>query len=69
MRENRCSNLHLDKCIDREAFVPECPVEAISHEDNLPEQWKEYTALNVEVALQCPVITEQTTPPAKERAS
>ena len=69
MRENRCYNIHLDNCIDHEAFVPECPVEAISHEVNPPEQWKEYTALNVEMALQCPVITEQKTPLAKERPS
>ena len=42
-----------------------CPVDAIFHEDNLPEQWKEYTALNAEMALLSPVITEQKTPLAK----
>ena len=35
--------IHPDECIDCEACVPECPVEAIFHEDNLPEEWKDYT--------------------------
>jgi ferredoxin len=54
--------IHPDECIDCEACVPECPVEAIFHEDNLPEQWKEFTALNAEMAPQCPVITEKKEP-------
>ena len=36
-----------------------CPVEAIFHEDNLPDEWKEFTALNAEQAPQCPVINEK----------
>jgi ferredoxin len=35
-----------DDCIDCEACVPECPVEAIYHETNVPEQWIQYVALN-----------------------
>jgi ferredoxin len=54
--------IHPDECIDCEACVPECPVEAIFHEDNLPEQWKDFTALNAEMATQCPVITEKKEP-------
>lgn len=54
--------IHPDECIDCEACVPECPVEAIFHEDNLPEEWKEFTALNAEMAPQCPVITEKKEP-------
>ena len=46
-------------CIDCEACVPECPVEAIFHEDNLPEQWKDYTKLNVEMCPSSPNITEK----------
>ncbi len=55
------SMLYIDpiECIDCEACVPECPVEAIFHEDNLPAEWKDYTALNAELATQCPVITEK----------
>jgi ferredoxin len=53
--------IHPDECIDCEACVPECPVEAIFHEDNLPDQWKEYTKLNAEMTVQNPQpnITEK----------
>ena len=33
-------------CIDCEACVPECPVEAIFAEANVPSQWSSFTALN-----------------------
>ena len=46
--------IHPDECIDCEACVPECPVEAIFHEDNLPEEWKDFTALNAEMAHAMP---------------
>ena len=35
-----------DDCIDCEACVPECPVEAIYAEANLPAQWNSYIQLN-----------------------
>ena len=35
-------------CIDCEACVPECPVEAIYHEANVPVQWSRYVQLNAE---------------------
>ena len=35
-------------CIDCEACVPECPVEAIFAEANVPAQWTHYTPLNAE---------------------
>ena len=54
--------IHPDECIDCESCVPECPVEAIFHEDNVPEEWKDFTALNAEMASQCPVITEKKEP-------
>ena len=53
--------IHPDECIDCEACVPECPVEAIFHEDNLPSQWADYKALNAEMAPNWPGITEQKT--------
>ena len=55
--------IHPDECIDCEACVPECPVEAIFHEDNVPEEWKAFTQLNAEMAPQCPVITEKAAKP------
>ena len=54
--------IHPEECIDCEACVPECPVEAIFHEDNVPEEWKEYTQLNAEMAEKCEVITEKKPP-------
>jgi ferredoxin len=35
-------------CIDCEACVPECPVEAIFAEANVPSQWASFTPLNAE---------------------
>ena len=35
-------------CIDCEACVPECPVEAIFSEANTPAQWTSYVQLNAE---------------------
>jgi ferredoxin len=37
-------------CIDCEACVPECPVEAIFAEANTPAQWTSYVQLNAEKA-------------------
>ena len=54
--------IHPDECIDCEACVPECPVEAIFHEDDLPEEWNEYIQINAEQSEQCEVITERKEP-------
>ena len=48
---------HPVECIDRDACVPECPVEAIFHVDDLPEEWLPFTELNAEMALKCELIT------------
>ncbi|MFM7039108.1 MAG: 4Fe-4S binding protein [Planctomycetaceae bacterium] len=58
--------IHPEECIDCEACVPECPVAAIFHEDNLPGQWADYKALNAEMATACPSITERKTALADE---
>ena len=46
-------------CIDCEACVAECPVEAIYHEDDVPEKWQSYIVLNAEGAKKFPNITER----------
>ncbi len=51
-----------EPCINCEACIPECPVEAIFHEDDVPEKWHDYIELNREMAPQCPQITEKKTP-------
>jgi ferredoxin len=40
----------------------QCPVEAIFHEDNVPDEWKEYIQLNAEKAAESEVITEKKKP-------
>ena len=37
-----------EECIDCGACEPACPVTAIFPEDNVPEQWQNYTAMNYE---------------------
>jgi len=37
-----------EECIDCEACVPECPVEAIFGDSNVPAQWTQFVALNAE---------------------
>ncbi len=48
-----------DICVDCDLCVPECPVDAISSEDDLPEQWSEYLELNARLAAIWPEITQQ----------
>ncbi len=37
-----------DECVDCDACVPVCPVTAIFPEDDLPAEWKQFTAVNAE---------------------
>jgi ferredoxin len=47
-----------EECIDCALCEPECPVNAIYSEDDLPEQYHEYIDLNKRLATQWPNITE-----------
>lgn len=38
------------ECIDCDACVPECPVEAIYPDDEVPEEWEHYIELNERLA-------------------
>jgi len=40
-----------DECIDCEACVPECPVQAIFSADDVPDQWSSFTQLNKDKSL------------------
>lgn len=51
-----------DDCIDCEACVSECPVEAIFYEDNVPQEWVDFIQLNAEMARKCPPIIERKRP-------
>ncbi|MBI3575052.1 MAG: ferredoxin FdxA [Pseudomonadota bacterium] len=48
-----------DECIDCTLCVAECPVNAIYAEDDLPENQKQFTQLNAELAKKWPVIVEK----------
>jgi len=48
--------IHPDECIDCALCEPECPVNAIYSEDDLPEDQKAFLTLNEELAPKWPVI-------------
>jgi ferredoxin len=48
-----------DECIDCGACVPECPVEAIFDETELPDNMQEWKATNAEKAKGLPVVNEK----------
>jgi ferredoxin len=57
-----------DECIDCTLCEPECPVEAIFSEEELPAGQEQFKQLNAELAKDWPVITERkpAPPDAKE---
>jgi len=56
-----------EECIDCTLCEPECPVDAIMSEDDLPEDQKEFLALNAELSKDWPVITEKKDAPPDAR--
>jgi ferredoxin len=51
-----------DECIDCAVCIPECPVNAILAEEDLPEDQKQFIALNAELAKQWPTISDTKAP-------
>jgi len=49
-------------CIDCGVCIPECPVEAIVEEKDLPPAQAEYLVLNAELSLKWPVIAQSQSP-------
>ena len=47
-----------DECIDCAVCIPECPVNAIYPEEDVPPDQRDFTALNAELAKIWPMITE-----------
>ena len=56
--------IHPDECIDCALCEPECPVDAIFSEDELPEDQAVFLELNAELAEVWPCITEMKDAPA-----
>ena len=54
--------IHPDECIDCALCEPECPVDAIFSEDELPEDQQDFLQLNQDLADIWPNITEQKDP-------
>lgn len=48
-----------NECIDCTLCVPECPVNAIFAEDDLPEEQKQFIAINADLSKKWPVLTEK----------
>ena len=53
-----------DECIDCNLCVPECPVDAIYADHEVPEHLQPYIALNEKYAATWPLITEKGEPPS-----
>ena len=53
-----------EECIDCTLCEPECPIEAIFSEDDLPADQEKFIALNAELSQNWPVITEMKEAPA-----
>ena len=51
-----------DECIDCAVCIPECPVNAIYAEEDLPPGQEEFTALNAELAKVWPTISDKKDP-------
>src|SRR3990167_4598930 len=58
-----CVEVCPDECIDCALCEPECPVDAIYSEDDLPEKYQPFLQLNAELAAKWPVITRLKDPP------
>ncbi|AJP04631.1 ferredoxin [Streptomyces cyaneogriseus subsp. noncyanogenus] len=44
----RALYIHPEECVDCGACEPVCPVEAIFYEDDTPQEWAQYKAVNAE---------------------
>jgi ferredoxin len=53
-----------DECIDCTLCEPECPVEAIYSEEEIPDGQGNFKELNAELAKKWPVISEKKEAPA-----
>ncbi len=53
-----------DECIDCAVCIPECPVDAIYAEEDLPEDQKQFIAINADLTKVWPTITDAKEPAA-----
>ncbi len=55
--------IHPDECIDCALCEPECPVDAIKSEDDVPSDQQEFIALNAELSQIWPNISKKKAAP------
>lgn len=48
--QGRMRVIHPNECIDCGACVPECPVDAIRPDDEVPAEWEEFIGINAAMA-------------------
>jgi ferredoxin len=48
-----------EECIDCEACIPQCPVEAIFYQGDVPQKWQQYIELNRELSKTSPRAYKQ----------
>ena len=60
--------IHPDECIDCALCEPECPINAIYPEDDVPAGQEAFIALNAELAPQWPTITVRKDAPADAKS-
>ena len=51
--------INADTCIDCDLCVPECPVEAIFQDSDVPDEYEEWIELNANEAPNFPVLNEE----------
>lgn len=54
-----CLVIDPDECIDCTLCVPQCPVNAIYIDSDLPERWAEWLGINERLSRVWPVITKK----------
>ena len=48
-----------DTCVNCDACVPACPIEAIFSEENLPSQFQEWIQINIDGSRDNPIINQK----------
>lgn len=51
-----------DECIDCAVCIPECPVDAIYAEEDVPDDQKGFIQINAELSQNWPIITKKIDP-------
>lgn len=56
---DRMVYINPDTCVNCDACVPACPVEAIFSDENLPEKYQHYLQINTDGAVKHPVLNQK----------